>query len=79
MMDLAPWLSDSLGEDESDFPLSHWIKSSLSNVACPMDYDHDGSSDDFVQEIEDEEGCQTQFLIMPTCVQDMPGDLAAEE
>jgi len=79
MMDLASRLSDPLGEDESDFPLSHWIKSFLNNIACLIDYAHDGSSDDFVQEIEDEEGCQTQFLIMPTYVQDMLGNLAAEE
>jgi len=79
MMDLASRLSDPLGEDESDFPLSKWIQTFLKNVACLIDYQHNGSSDDFRQEIEDEEQAPTQFLMAPTHVQDMLSHPSAEE
>jgi hypothetical protein len=79
MMDLANRLSDPLGEDESDFPLSKWIQTFLSNVASLIDYEHDGALDDFQQEIEDEERAPSSFLLAPAVVEDMLGTSQGEE
>jgi len=79
MMDLASRLSDPMGEDESDFPLPKWIHTFLLNVACLIHYEHDGSLDDFEEEIEDEVLAPTQFLMPPTHVEDMLGHASAEE
>jgi len=79
MMDLATRLSDPLGDDDSDFPLSKWIETFLSNVACVIDYEHDGTLDDFVHEMQDEEQAPTQFKVSRLHVEDMLGHVPAEE
>jgi len=79
MMDLASRLSDPLGEDDSDFPLSSWLQKFLYNVACLIDYEHDGSLDDFAQEIEEEERAPTEFMLAPRQVEDVLGYPSADE
>lgn len=79
MMDLASRLADPFGVDDSDFPLSKWIQTFLVDVACLIDSGHDGASDNFAPEIEEEMQVPTQFLIAPNNVEDMLGHASAEE
>lgn len=74
MMDLASQLADPFGEDEADFPVAQWVLEFLSNMSALLDYEHDGLSSGFEDDITDEERHPIQLRIDLQSIQNLMGD-----
>jgi len=74
MMDLASQLSDPFGEDDADFPLTHWILEFLTNMSALLDYEHDGLNIGFEDDLADEEQTPMQLRIDLHSIQRLLGE-----
>mmetsp|Transcript_88317 Transcript_88317/g.175570 ORF Transcript_88317/g.175570 Transcript_88317/m.175570 type:complete len:404 (-) Transcript_88317:78-1289(-) len=74
MMDLASQLADPFGEDEADFPVAHWVLEFLLNMSALLDYEHDGHSIGFEDDLADEERSPMQLRIDLHSIQKLMGE-----
>jgi len=78
MMDLASQLSNPFGDDEVDFPLHCWTARFLRNIAALLDYEHDGASNDFKEDLEEEVRRKPRLHLDITEVESLLYDTAME-
>lgn len=61
MMELAAQLSDPFGQDDTDFPVSHWLTDSLRHISVVLEHENPFESDKWKKVLEEETALNPDF------------------